>query len=107
MELALAFIGAPVLTYLVLACIPRGRPALIGCLAALAIAGAVWVSQMGSTDSYLVALIVLVISAISLAGFVQVLRAAIGVGRPRWVYPLIVILALLGAGIPTLNVLGV
>jgi hypothetical protein len=107
MELALAFIGIPVATYLVLACLPRGRPALIGCVGALVLAGLLWVSQMGSTDSYLVALIVLVISAISLAGLVQVLRVAIGVGRPKWAYPLIVILALLGAGIPTLNILGV
>lgn len=107
MELALAFIGVPVVTYLVLACLPRSRPALIGCLSALALAVVVWVSQMGSSDSYMVALIVLVISAISLAGFVQVLRVAIGAGRPRWAYPFIVILALLGAGIPTLNVLGV
>jgi hypothetical protein len=107
MELALAFIGVPVVAYLVLACLPRGKPALIGCLVALALAVVVWLSQMGSNDSYMVALIVLVISAISLAGLVQVLRVVIGEGRPKWVYPLVVTLALLCAGIPTLTVLGV
>ena len=107
MELALAFIGIPVLTYLVLAFLPRGRPALVGCFAALALAALLWVTQMGSADSHMVAIIVLGISAVALAGFVQVLRVAIGTGRPRWVYPLIVVLALLGAGVPMLNVLGV
>lgn len=107
MELALAFIGIPVTTYLILACLPHGRPALIGCLVAMALAALLWVSQMGSDDSYLVALIALVISAIALAGLVQILRLVIGLGRPQWVYPVIVVLAMLVAGIPTLNVLGV
>jgi hypothetical protein len=107
MELALAFIGIPVVTYLVLACLPSGRPALLGCFAALALAAVLWISNMGSNDSYLMALIVLVVSAIALAGIVQVLRVAIGPGRPRWVYPLVVASALLIAGIPTLNILGV
>ena len=107
MELALAFIGIPVATYLVLVCLPHGRPALIGCLVAMALAALFWVSQMGSDDSYLVALIALVISAIALGGLVQILRLVIGLGRPQWVYPVIVVLAMLAAGIPTLNVLGV
>ena len=107
MELALAFIGVPVVTYLVLASLPRGRPALIGCLVALALAMVLWVSQIGSRDNYMMALIVLVISAVSLAGLVQVFRVAIGAGRPRWAYPLVVMLAFLCAGIPALNVLGV
>ena len=107
MELALAFIGIPVTTYLILACLPHGRPALIGCLVAMALAALLWVSQMGSDDSYLVALIALVISAIALGGLVQILRLVIGLGRPQWVYPVIVVLAMLVAGIPTLNVLGV
>lgn len=107
MELALAFIGVPIVTYLVLACLPRGRSALIGCLIAMALAALVWVSQIGSEDSYLVALIALVISAIALAGLAQILRMANGLGRPPWVYPVIVVVAMLTAGIPALNIMGV
>jgi hypothetical protein len=107
MELAFAFIGAPVVTFLVLASLPRGRPAFLGCLVAIAVAGLLWVTQSGADDQYLLAMIVLVISAVALAGLVQVLRSAIGPARPRWVYPAIILVALLMAGIPMLNVLGV
>ena len=106
MNLALAFIGVPVATYLVMASLPRGRPALIGCVAGVAIAALLWASQMGSDEKHIVASIALAISAIALAGFVQVLRLAIGTGRPGWVYPLIVLVALLGAGSPMLFVVG-
>lgn len=107
MELALAFIGAPLVTYLVLASLPGGKPALIGVLVALALVAVLWVTQMTGDDSYMPALITLVFSAIVLAGLVQAFRVVLGPDRPRWLYPLIVLLALLGAGIPTLNVLGV
>ena len=103
MELALAFIGIPVATYLILACLPHGRPALIGCLVAMALAALFWISQMGSDESYLVALIALVISAIALERLVQILRLVIRLGRLQWAYQVIVVPA---AGIPTLNVLG-
>lgn len=107
MELAFAFIGAPVAIYLILAFLPKGWPALVGCLAAVAIAALLGLSQKGSDDSYMVALAMLGCSAIALAAFVQVLRLAIGAGRPGWVYPGIVLLALLGAGLPMMYVLGV
>lgn len=107
MTLALAFIGVPTATYLVLAFLPQGRPALIGIVIAAAIAVGLWVMQMSSAGSFMVALIMLTISAIALAGLVQVLRVALGPARPGWVYPLIVALALLAAGIPALNGLGV
>ena len=107
MELALAFIGAPLVSYLVLASLPRGRPALIGIVVALALVAVLWVTQMAGDDSYMMALITLVFSAIALAGLVQALRVVLGHGRPRWLYPLIVVPSLLGAGIPTSNVPGV
>ena len=107
MELALAFIGAPLVTYLVLASLPGGKPALIGVLVVLALVAVLWVTQKTGNDAYMMALITLVFSAVALAGLVQTLRVVLGLGRPRWLYPLIVVLALLGAGIPALNVLGV
>ena len=107
MELALAFIGAPLVTYLVLASLPGGKPALIGVLVALALVAVLWVTQMTGDDRYMSALITLVFSAIALAGLVQALRVVLGHGRSRWVYPLIVVPSLLGAGIPTSNVPGV
>ena len=62
-----------------------------------------WVSQMGSDESSLVALIALVISAIALERLVQILRLVIRPGRLQWAYQVIVVPA---AGIATLNVLG-
>lgn len=108
MELALAFIGLPVASYLALASLPPGRPALIGLAIAGLLFGVLWVMLgIGSSDSYMVALIGFLFSAVALAAIVQVIRHIIGVGRPRWVYPAIVIVALLAAGIPMLTVLGV
>lgn len=108
MELVLAFIGLPVLAYLALACLPRGRPALIGLASAALVIAVLWVTLgLGSSDSYMTALIGFLFSAATLAAIVQVIRQIIGVGRPAWVYPTIVIIALLAAGIPMMTVLGV
>ena len=108
MELALVFIGVPIATYLALAFLPRGRPALYGLLAAALALLVLWVTLgMGSTDSYMVALIGFLFSATARAAIVQMLRRAIGVDKPRWVYPAVVIGVLLLAGIPMLTVLGV
>lgn len=107
MELALAFIGLPVAIYLALASLRRGRFAMVGILGAAAINGMIFAVKSGASDGYSTALSMLVFSAIALAGLVQVLRAMIGVGRPPWVYPLIVVLALVAAGIPMLKVLDV
>lgn len=108
MELALAFIGLPVVSYLALASLPHGRPALIGIAIAALVIAVLWVVLgIGSSDSYMVALIGFLFSAATLAAIVQVIRHILGVGRPVWVYPTIVIAALLAAGIPMLTVLGV
>ncbi len=108
MELALIFIALPVMAYLALACLPRGRPALIGIAIAALVIAVLWVTLgIGSSDSYMIALIGFMFSAATLAAIVQVIRHIIGVGRPRWVYPTIVIIALLAAGLPMINVLGV
>jgi len=108
MELALVFIGLPVAAYLGLASLPRGRPALIGIVVAALAIGGLWVTLgIGSTDSYMIALIGFLFSAASLAAIVQVIRHIIGAGKPRWVYPGVVVAALLAAGIPMLMTLGV
>lgn len=107
MELALIFIGLPVMAYLALAWLPRGRPALIGIAIAALVIAVLWVTMgIGSSESYLIALIGFLFSAATLPAVVQVIRQIIGVGRPRWVYPTIVITALLAAGSPMMNVLG-
>ena len=100
MNVALALFGIPFLTYLALVVLPRGRITFIGFGLATLIAALVWVRQIASVDSVTVAITTLVFSAIALAGLVQILRSALGPGRPKWVYPLIVVLGLLGAGLP-------
>lgn len=108
MELAFAFIGIPVAAYLALAALPRGRPALIGIPLAAVLFAVLWVTMAsGNSDSYLVALIGFLFSAATLAAIVQILRHVIGTGRPGWVYPALVLVALLAAGIPMMSVLGV
>lgn len=105
MQLAFAFIGLPIATYLVLATLSRGRPAIIGIIGAAALTGVLFLSQMWATNGYTTALCMLVFSSIALAALVQVVRLAIGEGRSRWLYPVIVVLALLGAGLPMLYIL--
>lgn len=107
MELAFAFIGLPIATYLALASLRQGRPAMIGILSAAVVAGLGFIMQSGGNDGYTTAMIMLIFSAIALAALVQVLRRAIGKGRPAWVYPALVVLALVGAGVPMLLSLGV
>ena len=108
MQLAFVFIGPPVTAHRALASAPRGRPALIGIAIAALVSAVLWRSLgIGSSDSYMVALIGFLFSATSLAAIVQVIRHIIGAGRQPWVYLSIVIVALLAAGISMLNVLGV
>lgn len=108
MELALVFVGLPIVGYLGLASLPRGRPALIAIALAVLLVAVLWVTLgIGSGDSYMIALIGFLFSAATLAAIVQVIRHLLGPLRPRWVYPTIVVCALLAAGIPMINVLGV
>ena len=71
MELAAILIGVPVATYLSLAALPRGKPAFIGIVVAAIIAALFYVQQLESGDSYFVAAVLLVFSAIALATLVQ------------------------------------
>lgn len=108
MQLAFVFIGLPVAAYLALASLPRGRPALIGVAIAALVSVVLWLSfGIGSSDSYMAALIGFLFSATSLAAIVQVIRHITGAGRQPWVYPSVVIVALLAAGISMLNDPGV
>ena len=108
MQLAFVFIGLPVTAHRALASLPRGRPALIGIAIAALVSAVLWLSLgIGSGDSHMVALIGFLFSATSLAAIVQVIRHIIGAGRQPWVYPSVVVVALLAAGISMLNVLGV
>lgn len=108
MELAFVFIGLPVIAFLALASLPRGRPAMIGIAIAAIVIAVLWVTLgLGSSDSYMIALIGFLFSAATLAAIVQVIRHLLGPQRPRWVYPLVVVAALLAAGIPMVRVLGV
>lgn len=108
MELALVFIGLPIASYLGLASLPRGRPAMVGIAIAALIIGVLWVTLgVGSNDSYMIALIGFLFSAATLAAIVQVIRHLLRPQRPRWIYPLVVVGALLTAGIPMIKVLGV
>ena len=107
MEVAVTFIGLPVATYLALASLRRGRPAVIGVLGAAVITGLLFVTQAAAEGGYSTAISMLVFSAIALAALVQVLRMMIGLGRPSWVYPVMVALALVVAGIPMLKILAV
>ena len=106
MEFAVAFIGLPIASYLVLASLRRGRPAMVGILGAAGLSAVLFATQLGAKNGYMTALIMLVFSAIALAAVVQAVRMALGEGRPRWVYPLIVVVAPLVAGIPLRTMLG-
>lgn len=107
MKLALAFIGLPAATHLALASLRQGRLAMMGIFGMAVITGLSVVLRTGAENGYSTALGMLVFSAIALAALVQVLRLMIGPGRPRWINPVTVVLAFLGAGIPMIKMLGV
>ncbi|MCU0910270.1 MAG: hypothetical protein MUE98_02655 [Rhodobacteraceae bacterium] len=107
MILFATYVLAPVAIYLSLATLPPGRPALIGIVAGLLALGLVWLFLAGAADDpYLAAAVAIAAAAAALAALVQGLRALLGPGRPRWVYPTLVALAFFGAGIPALGMLG-
>ena len=103
----ITFAALPVAMYLALAALPRGRPAMLGLVAAglLAVLAAVILAALG-LDGAGLATSVLSIAATALAALVQALRRALGPGRPAWLYPLIVIAAPLAGIVPVILNLG-
>ena len=114
MQIALVFIGLPFATFLALACLPRGRIAAIGISIAMLLCAWLWVQfsavDAGASDigdGFIPALVTLVFSATVLAAIVQMIRSMMGAGRPGWVYPAVITVALLAAGIPLIKSLGI
>lgn len=103
----LSFAVIPMVVFVGLAALPRGRPALIGIVGAAALAILVTVAMLlFDTTGMGAAIAMLSGSAVALAGVAQALRQALGPGRPAWLYPLIVLSALLLSGLPLLQSLG-
>jgi hypothetical protein len=103
----LIFFVLPVVLYLALAVLPRGRSALIGIAAAAALA-AMATAVLAATDlsGIGLALALLSLAAVALAALVQALRRAMGPDRPAWMYPGIVIAALVVGTYPVILNLG-
>ena len=102
MALELVFVGLPVATYPALVYLPR----------AAALCAGLWVySSLGDAgaigDGFIPALFMLLFSATALAAIVQLIRHIMGAGKPAWVYPALIAVAFLAAGIPMMNSLGV
>ena len=111
MALALVFVGLPVATYPALVCLPRGRVARICIAVAAALCAGLWYASMGDAgaigDGFIPALFMLLFSATALAAIVQLIRHIMGAGKPAWVYPALIAVAFLAAGIPMMNSLSV
>ena len=101
------FAVLPVVLYLALAALPRGRPATTGLAAAgaCAVLGVVVLAalDLGGTG---LAVAILSVAAITLAALVQAVRRVIGPARPIWLYPGIVIAALVAGTLPVILNLG-
>lgn len=107
MMLFAIYVLAPIVVYVSLVCLPRGRPALIGIAAAAALLAVLWLAVIrGQNDAFLAALVAIVAGAVAVAALAQGLRTALGPGSPRWLYPAIAVLAVFGAGVPALATLG-
>jgi hypothetical protein len=103
----LTFVILPVVLYLALASLPRGRSAMIG-IAVAAVIAVVATVVLAAIDlsGVALALAMLSVAAVTLAALVQAVRRALGPGRPGWVYPGIVILALVAGTYPVIQNLG-
>ncbi len=98
----------PVALYVALAALPRGRPAMLGLVAAglLAVLAAVSLAALGLGGAGL-ATAVLSVAATALAALMQALRRALGAGRAAWLYPVIVIAAPFAGSLPVILNLGI
>ncbi len=107
MPIVILFVAVPLVVYLSLAALPRGKPAVVGIIAAIIAAGFAWVTGEAQGDASLLrALTLLAVSAIALAAIIQGFRSVLGEGRPRWVYPALVLAGVLALAVPLLNLLG-
>jgi hypothetical protein len=101
------FAVLPVVLYLALAALPRGRPAFLGLAVAgtLAVlgAGVLVAVDLGGTG---LAMAILSFAAVILAALVQAVRRALSPGRPVWLYPGIVMAALVAGTLPVILNLG-
>lgn len=97
-----------------LALLPRGRTALAGCgLAGLGIVF-LWiyvlvfaVSDGAASGSYAIVIAAGLTGAWAVAFSLQALRLRLPAGGPAWLWPSIVAISLLAAGLPALRLLGV
>ena len=102
----MVFFLVPLVVFLALAAVPRGRAALI------AIAATAAVTVVASTlllradaSGFGAALALLSASAAALAGVAQALRHLVGTGRAPWVYPAMVLGTLVAGVVPALLIL--
>ncbi|MEZ5779006.1 MAG: hypothetical protein R3E44_11660 [Paracoccaceae bacterium] len=117
MMLGFVFIGLPVAVFLVLVLLPAGRAAAVGLVVGALLIGLVWLARMldlgplftgdAHADGYMVAALSILTGAAAVAAIAQGIRAAMGPARPRWAYPLIVVVLFLISAVPALYVLGV
>jgi hypothetical protein len=97
----------PLVVFLALVALPRGRPALTGLAGAVGLAVAFTLAMMAMDAAAIgIALGILSGSAVALAAVAQALRHALGAGRPAWIYPLIIAATLIAGGVPVIQTLG-
>jgi hypothetical protein len=101
------FAVLPVVLYLALAALPRGRPAMLGLAVAgtLAVLGTVVFAAV-DLGGFGLALAILSFAAVALAALVQAVRRVLAPGRAVWLYPGIVIAALVAGTLPVILNLG-
>ncbi|MFN3935990.1 MAG: hypothetical protein ACK4KW_00290 [Gemmobacter sp.] len=100
----LLLVGVPIAAYLSLVTLDQGRPAQLGIVLAAVIATAAYLLSGEGTFVRLVA--ILTGGAVALAALVQLLRSFLPAERGAWVYPALVVLALAGAVLPALRLIG-
>jgi hypothetical protein len=116
MILALIYLVAPVVVYVTLAALPRGRSAVVGLAFAAFVLALAWVTQLlslpplftgdGHTDAYMSAALTIWTGAVFAAGLAQGLRMALRPGA-RLAYLLLSAAVFVFAAVPALWLLGV
>ncbi|MEE9453043.1 MAG: hypothetical protein V3V13_01500 [Paracoccaceae bacterium] len=117
MIFALIYIGLPLAIFFGLVALPKGRIAFWSVVVVGDILGLIWLTYFinigpiftgnANADTYTVLAVAISSGAWALASILLAARRIFGANWPRWVWPALIIGALIIVGLPAMKILGI
>lgn len=98
--LYLFIFGPAILTYGCLAGLPKGRPALLGCVASVCTLTLILTFTSWSGEAYIGPVLIFIGGAIAFAAVLQIARFLLEIDRVKWRYPALAIFVLFCLALP-------